>query len=62
LASLTSSLGIHAFIESKSLARFCCELLNLQRLAKSASCKSVSPNEAQTRHVPSDLVAACRQG
>jgi hypothetical protein len=29
-------LGINRFIESKSLARFCCEFLNLQRLAESA--------------------------
>jgi len=45
----TSSLGIHPFIGSKSLARFCCEFLNLQPLAESAFFKSISPNEAQTR-------------
>jgi hypothetical protein len=33
---VTSSLGIHPYIESKSLARFCCDYLNLQHLAESA--------------------------
>jgi hypothetical protein len=51
LEPATSSLGSHAYIESKSLARFCCELLNLQRLAESAFSITVPPNEAQTRHV-----------
>jgi hypothetical protein len=32
----TSSLGIRTYIGSKSLARFCCEFPNLQRLAESA--------------------------
>jgi hypothetical protein len=48
----TSSLGIQAYIESKSLARFCCEFLNLQRLAKSPFSKSLRPNEAQSRQMP----------
>jgi hypothetical protein len=48
----TSSLGIHPYIESKSLARFCCDFLNLQRLAESAFSKSVYPNESQMRQVP----------
>ena len=47
----TSSLGIQTYVGSKSLARFCREFLNLQHLAESAFCKSVDPNEAQTRHV-----------
>jgi hypothetical protein len=38
----TSSLGIHAFVGSRSLARFCCGLLNLQRLAESAPCDFVT--------------------
>src|SRR5208337_4971963 len=32
----TSSLGIQTYFESTSLARFCCEFLNLHRLAESA--------------------------
>ena len=51
LEPTTSSLGIQPLIESKSLARFCHDFLNLQRLAKSVFCKSIDPNEAQTRHV-----------
>jgi hypothetical protein len=46
----TSSLGIHPYIESKSLARFCCDFLNLQRLAESAFSKIDRPIEALTRH------------
>jgi hypothetical protein len=42
----TSSLGIYPSIESKSLARFCCDFLNLQRLAESAFCHFVHANEA----------------
>ena len=49
LEPATSSLGSHAYFESKSLARFCCEFLNLQRLAESAFSKAVIPNEARTR-------------
>ena len=49
LEPATSSLGKHAFIESKSLARFCCEFLNLQRLAESAFAGLLAANEAQTR-------------
>src|SRR4051812_42732157 len=52
LEPATSSLGIHRFIESKSLARFCCEFLNLQRVTESAFFKSVPPNEARMRQVP----------
>jgi hypothetical protein len=47
----TSSLGIQTYFESKSLARFCCEFLNLQHLAESAFSRLDHPNEAQTRHV-----------
>jgi len=47
----TSCLGRHTSFESKSLARFCCELLNLQPLAKSAYSKSVEPNKAQSRQI-----------
>jgi len=47
-------LGIHPCIESKSLARFCCEILNLQFLAKSALFNLGRPNEAQTRHIPEE--------
>src|ERR1700674_2126479 len=46
----TSSLGIQTYFESKSLARFCCDFLNLQRLAESAFSRFDHPNEAQTRH------------
>jgi hypothetical protein len=49
---MASGLGIPASIESKSLARFCCEFLNPKRLAKLANSKSVVPNEAQMRHGP----------
>src|SRR5450432_2049570 len=45
----TSSLGIQTYFESKSLARLCCELLNLQHLAESAFSQSVNSNEARTR-------------
>jgi len=41
-----SSLGIQTYFESKSLARFCCGFLNLQRLAESAFCHFVTANEA----------------
>jgi len=44
----------------KSLARFCCDFLNLQHLAESAFSKLDRPNEAQTRHgLP--RVEACRR-
>jgi len=52
LEPATSSLGIQAYIESKSLVRFCCEFLNLQHHAESAVFESVHPNEAQTRQAP----------
>jgi hypothetical protein len=52
LKSATSSLGIQTYFESKPLARFCCEFLNLQHLAESAFGKSVHPNEAPSRQVP----------
>ena len=58
LEPATSSLGIQPFIESKSLARFCCEFLNLQYLAESAFFKSVISIEAQTRQVLSVLPRA----
>jgi hypothetical protein len=45
-AGLTSSLGIHASVKSKSLARFCCDFLNLQRLAESV----FSRFDRQLRH------------
>src|SRR5450755_2266122 len=51
LEPATSSLGIQTYIGSKSLARFCCEFLNLQRLAESAFSRFDWLNEAQTRHV-----------
>src|SRR5664279_707377 len=51
LEPATSSLGIQTYVGSKSLARFCCEFLNLQRLAASAFSRLGRPNEAQTRHV-----------
>jgi len=58
--SATSSLGIQTYFESKSLARFCCDFLNLQRLAESAFSKLDRPIEAQTRHVsPSSNLVAC---
>jgi len=56
----TSSLGIKPFIEFKPLARFCCEFLNLQRLAKSAFSKPFNSNEAQTRHDPTLLTGLDR--
>jgi hypothetical protein len=45
----TSSLGSPTYVGSKSLARFCCEFLNLQHLAESAFSKLRQPNEAQSR-------------
>ena len=51
LEPATSSLGIQMYFESKPLARFCCEFLNLQRLAESAFSRLDRPNEAQMRHV-----------
>jgi hypothetical protein len=42
----TSSLGIQTYVGSKSLARFCCEFLNLRRCAESAFFKLA----AQMRH------------
>src|ERR1017187_1077846 len=51
LEPATSSLGIQTYVGSKSLARFCCEFLNLQRLAESAFSGFDRLNEAQTRHV-----------
>src|ERR1035438_9455375 len=47
---VTSSLGSQTYVGSRTLARFCCESLNLQRLAKSAFSKFKHPNEAQMRH------------
>src|ERR1700679_2965409 len=49
----TSSLGSQTYVGSKSLAGFCCEFLNLQRLAESAFCGFVIPNETQTRQAGS---------
>jgi hypothetical protein len=49
LEPATSSLGIHAFVGSKSLARSCCDLLNLQRLAESALSSFVGVNETRMR-------------
>src|ERR1039458_5508009 len=56
LEPATSSLGSHSYVESKSLVRFCCELLNLQHLAKSAIFESVPANEAQTRQVLHSII------
>src|ERR1035441_3611822 len=50
LEPATSSLGSQTYVGSRTLARFCCEFLNLQRLAKSAFSKFEHPNEAQMRH------------
>ncbi len=47
----TSSLGRHTYVGPKSLARFCCEFLNLHHLAESAISEPVPPNEAQTRQL-----------
>jgi len=49
LEPATSSLGIQASFESKTLARFCCEFLNLQHLAESVFSDLVRPIEAQMR-------------
>jgi hypothetical protein len=49
LEPATSSLGIQASFESKTLARFCCEILNLQHLAESVFSDLVRPIEAQMR-------------
>ena len=54
----TSSLGRRTYVESKSLARFCCEFLNLHHLAESAISEPVPPNEAQTRQ----LLHVCNTG
>ena len=43
---MTSSLGIQTYVGSKSLARFCCDFLNLQRLAESV----FSRFDRQLRH------------
>src|ERR1035441_4617404 len=56
LEPATSSLGIQTYVGSKSLARFCCEFLNLQHLAESAFSKSVDLNEAEMRQVVLALV------
>src|SRR4029077_616797 len=48
---VTSSLGRHTYVGSKSLVRFCCDFLNLRHLAKSAISEPIPPNEAQTRQV-----------
>src|ERR1039458_1496369 len=56
LEPATSSLGSHTYVESKSLVRSCCELLNLQHLAKSAIFESVPANEAQTRQVLHSII------
>src|SRR5258705_9526454 len=63
LEPATSSLGSQASVESKSLARICCELLNLQHLAESAFFESAPPNEAPTRQAlhlgPTNLDRLC---
>ena len=45
----TSSLGSRTYVQSKTLARFCGEFLNLQHLAKSTSHKSVGLFETRMR-------------
>src|SRR5215467_16366381 len=55
----TSSLGIQSYVGSKSLARFCCEFLNLQPLAESAFSNFNLPIEAQMRHLPHTRSADC---
>ena len=49
LEPVTSSLGSHAYVGFKSLARFCREFLKLQHFAESAFCKTFTRNEAQMR-------------
>src|ERR1017187_10094246 len=49
-ALLWGSLVIQTYVGSRTLARFCCEFLNLQRLAESAFSKFEHANEAQMRH------------
>src|SRR5215471_17815338 len=60
LEPATSSLGIQPYFESKPLARFCCEFLNLQHLAESAFSIFDRPIEAQTRHVRFQSLDASR--
>ena len=57
LEPVTSSLGSPTYVGSKSLARFCCEFLNLQHLAESAFSKLPQPNEAQSRQALIEHVA-----
>jgi len=45
-ADLSRRRPAREYFESKSLARFCCEFLNLQRLAESAFCHLVTAIEA----------------
>ena len=54
-APLWGSLVSPTYVGSKSLARFCCEFLNLQHLAESAFSKLPQPNEAQSRQAMMDL-------
>jgi hypothetical protein len=58
LRPMTSSPRIQASIESKSLARFCGEFLNLLHLAKSTFSKSVVQIETRMRqdYSPSEVV------
>ena len=59
----TSSLGIHSFVRSRSLARVSVAgLLNLQRLAESVFSRSVAPNEAQLRRTHSARWSTCHPG
>jgi hypothetical protein len=50
------SLVSPTYVGSKSLARFCCEFLNLQHLAESAFSKSAQPNEAQSRQASRSMM------
>jgi hypothetical protein len=53
---LWGSLVSPTYVGSKSLARFCCEFLNLQHLAESAFSKSAQPNEAQSRQASRSMM------
>jgi len=46
IGQATCGLGSPTYVGSKSVARFCCEFLNLQHLAESAFSKLHQPNEA----------------
>jgi hypothetical protein len=47
--------GSRPYVECQSLARFCCELLNLHRLAESAEDEAVTLFEARMRKTESTI-------